>query len=115
METVLEKIGDIRILHLRGRLDVRAAAEFESLVKGLIAAGERTFVLDCQDLNHVSSAGLGAFISCGKLLEDRGAFVFAGCTSHIKALFEITGLSGRFRTCNTTQDALQALGCANAP
>ena len=110
METFQEKINNIRILHLRGRLDLAAAPQFEKLVKGLIADGERTFLLDCRDLTHVSSAGLGAFISCGKLLEDQGTFVFAGLSSRIEGLFEITGLTGMFRICKTKHDALKGLG-----
>ena len=34
METLVEKVGDVQILHLRGRLDLTAVAEFGIFVAG---------------------------------------------------------------------------------
>lgn len=110
METLQEKIGDVKVLHLRGRLDLDAAPEFESLVKGLIDSGETRIVLDCRDLKYVSSSGLGAFIACGKQLSFSGSMIFAGLSTHIESLFEMTGLAGIFTICKTKQDALSKLG-----
>ena len=112
METLEEKIGDVKVLHLRGRLDLAAAPGFESLVKALIGGGENKIVLECRDLKYVSSSGLAAFISCGKQLSNGGTLVFAGLNNHIESLFEMTGLAGLFTICKTKQDALRRLGAA---
>jgi anti-anti-sigma factor len=112
MEILEEKIGDIKVLHLRGRLDLAAAPEFESLVKGLIGGGETRIVLDCRDLKYVSSSGLGAFIACGKALSGDGLLVFAGLSNHIESLFEMTGIAGLFTLCKTKHDAIERLGAA---
>jgi anti-sigma B factor antagonist len=112
MEIVQEKIGSVRVLRLRGRLDLAAKPGFESLMKGLIEGGENRIVLDCQELKYVSSSGLGAFIVCGRQLAGSGELVFAGLSSHIESLFEMTGISGLFTLCKTEQDALAALGVA---
>jgi anti-anti-sigma factor len=113
METLEEKIGDVKVLHLRGRLDLVAAPEFENLVKSLMGVGERKFVLDCRDLKYVSSSGLGAFLSFGKELANEGTLVFAGLSHHVESLFEMTGMAGLFTICKTKQDALQRLGVAS--
>ena len=110
METLEEKIGDIKILHLRGRLDLAAAPEFEGRVKSLIGVGERKIVLDCRDLKYVSSSGIGAFITCGKELSGSGMLVFAGLNQHVESLFEMTGISRVFTVYKTKEDALQRLG-----
>lgn len=110
METLEEKIGDVKVLHLRGRLDFAAAPDFETQVKSLISAGESKIVLDCRDLKYVSSSGLGAFIACGKTLPGGGAIVFAGLSNHIESLFEMTGITGLFPMYKTKQDALRRLG-----
>jgi anti-anti-sigma factor len=110
METLEEKVGDVKVLHLRGRLDLAAAPQFENMVKGLIGGGERKIVLDCRDLKYVSSSGLGAFIACGKELMSGGALIFAGLNSHIESLFEMTGIASLFTVCKTKQDALRRLG-----
>jgi anti-anti-sigma factor len=110
METLEEKIGDVKVLHLRGRLDLAAAPGFESLVKSMIRAGETKIVIDCRDLHYVSSSGLGAFMACGKELGGDGALVFAGLSNHIESLLEITRIAGLFTICKTEQDALRRLG-----
>lgn len=112
METLQEKIGDVRVLHLRGRLDLDAAPQFQTLVKGLIDSGETRFVFDCRDLKYVSSSGLGAIVSCGKHLSFGGTLVFAGLSGHVESLFEMTGMAGLFPICKTKQDALVKLGVA---
>jgi anti-anti-sigma factor len=112
METLQEQIGDVKVLHLRGRLDFDSAPEFENLVKSLVLAGETRIVLDCRDLKYVSSSGLGAFIVSGKLLADRGSLVFAGLSNHLQSLFEMTHIADLFTICKTKQDALDKLSAA---
>ena len=109
METLEEKVGDIKVLHLRGRLDLAAAPEFERRVKMLIGAGEKKIVFDCRDLKYVSSSGLGAFIACGKELSNDGKLVFAGLNQHVESLFEMTGVSRVFTIYKTKEDALGRL------
>ena len=110
MEVLQEKVGDVKVLHLRGRLDLTAAPEFEGLVKSLMDGGETRIVLECKDLKYVSSSGLGTFISIGKQLAGGGSLVFAGLSSHLASLFEMTGLASIFSICQTKQDALTKLG-----
>jgi len=112
METLQAKIGDVSVLQLRGRLDLAAAPEFESLINSLIDSGENRIVLDCQELKYVSSSGLGAFIACGKRLSGTGALVFAGLSQHIESLFAMTGIASLFTICKTKQEALDELGAA---
>src|SRR5262245_4426716 len=104
METLEEKIGDVKVLHLRGRLDLAATPEFESRVKTLIGAGEKRIVLDCRDLKYVSSSGIGAFITCGKQLSKNGSLVFAALTHHVESVFEMTGISRVFTICKTKEE-----------
>lgn len=112
METLEEKVGDVKILHLRGRLDLAASPPFESLVKGLIAGGETKLVMDCHDLKYVSSSGLGALIACGKQLGENGSLVFAGLSSNIESLFEMTGIASLFTIVKTKEDALEKLSAS---
>jgi|SRR5271166_4462459 len=109
METLEEKVGDVQILHLRGRLDLVAAGEFGALLEGIINTGASKIVLDCRDLRYVSSSGLGAFIQVGKKLGAAGELVFAGLSDHVQELFEMTGLANLFQICGSKEDALRQL------
>ena len=110
METLLEKVGDVQILHLRGRLDLTASADFGALLDGIIKEGTTKIVMDCRDLKYVSSSGLGEFIAGGKKLGSAGKLVFASLNHHVQNLFEMTGIAPLFLICGTKEDALRALG-----
>ena len=110
METLLEKVGDVQVVHLRGRLDLAASPEFGRLMQQLIGAGESKIVLDCRDLKYVSSSGLGTFIAAGKGLGDNGKLVFAGLNNHLQNLFEMTGIAGLFDVCASKDDAVAKFG-----
>jgi anti-anti-sigma factor len=112
MEMLEEKIGDVKVLHLRGSLDLAVAREFEDRVKGLISAGENRFILDCRDLKYVSSTGIAAFVACGKQLAGTGKLVFAALTPHVASVFEVTGLIRVFTVVKNKKEALQQLGAA---
>jgi anti-anti-sigma factor len=64
--------GDILILRLRGSLNTVAAADFETQFQTLICGGARQFVLDCSELDRVSSAGLRTFMRVVRRLANAG-------------------------------------------
>jgi len=109
METLVEKVGDVQILHLRGRLDLSASEEFGRLLTGIISAGGKKIILDCRDLLYVSSSGLGAFIAGGKQLGPDGKLMFAAMNRHVQSLFEMTGIIDLFSVCGSKEDALRML------
>ena len=107
METIVETVGDVQVLHLRGRLDLTASPAFEVLLHNIISEGVTKIVLDCRDLQYVSSSGLGAFISGGKKLGPQGKLVFASLNRHVESVFQMTGLQQLFQACNSKEDALR--------
>jgi anti-anti-sigma factor len=109
METLVEKVNDIQILHLRGRLDLMAAREFGALLDGIIDGGGTKIVMDCRDLSYVSSSGLGAFISGGKKLGSHGKLVFSALNRHVQDLFEMAGIANLFQIYGSKEDALRQL------
>ena len=110
METLVEKVGDVDILHPRGRLDLRAADEFNTLLQRIISEGGTKIVIDCRDLQYVSSSGLGTFITGGKKLGSDGKLVFAALNLHVQTVFEMTGLANLFQICGSKEEALRQLG-----
>jgi anti-sigma B factor antagonist len=107
VETILEKIADVQILYLRGRLDLTAVAEFGALLQSVIKDGGTKIVVDCRELQYVSSSGLGTFISGGKLLGKDGKLVFSALNRHVQSVFEMTGIANLFQICGSKEDALR--------
>lgn len=64
--------GDILILRLKGSLNTVAAADFEAQFQRLISGGARQFVLDCSELDRISSAGLRTFLRVVRQLTNAG-------------------------------------------
>jgi anti-anti-sigma factor len=109
METVVEKVGDVRVVQLRGRLDLANSVEFGTLLQGFIGSGETKIVIDCRELKYVSSSGLGTFIAAGKSLGGNGKLVFAGLSTHLQSLFDMTGIANLFSICETKDEAIAKL------
>lgn len=107
METLVETVGDVQILHLRGRLDLTAVAEFGALMDGIISQGGNRIVIECRELQYVSSSGLGTFISGGKKVAPNGKLVFSSLNRHIQNVFEMTGMANLFAICGSKEDALE--------
>jgi anti-anti-sigma factor len=109
METLAETVGDIRVLHLRGRLDLAAADEFDALLHKVIDDGFTKIILDCRDLQYVSSSGLGAFISGAKKLGPSGTLAFAALNRHVQNVLDLTGIANLFSIYGSKEDALRQL------
>ena len=77
------------------------------MLQGIIGAGSTKIVIDCRDLQYVSSSGLGAFIAGGKKLGSGEKLVFAALNHHVSSLFEMAGVANLFRICGSKDDALK--------
>ena len=69
-----------RLLALRGRLDVRAAADVRLALADAVAAGEGDLVLDLSELTAVDATGLGVLV---------GAHRAAGRASRTLVLLDV--------------------------
>ena len=61
-----EANGTVQILRLTGSLDMYSFSRLESQINALFQQGRHQIVLDCQALDYIGSAGLGALIGFAK-------------------------------------------------
>jgi len=60
MEFIPHEIdGDVMILRAEGGLDASNASEFMKQVNAMTVGGFSRLIIDCVDLTHISSVGLG--------------------------------------------------------
>ena len=107
METQVEEVDGVQIVHPHGRLDLTKVAEFSALLQGLIEAGNTKIVLDCRNLEYISSAGLGAFVAAAKKLGPDHKLVFASFKQSVRNVFDMTGVANLFQICNSMEEALE--------
>jgi anti-anti-sigma factor len=96
------------IVAVSGRMDAVSAPDFEQTMAGHITAGTSRFVVDCQALEYVSSAGLRSFLSIAKALRTHnGELVIAGLREAVREVFEISGFVSIFAICDSAEAALE--------
>lgn len=79
-------------LKIIGRLDTTTAPELEATVDGCVA-GLKDLVMDCSELEYVSSAGLRVILKAQKLMNAQGTMKVMNVNETIMEVFEITGFA----------------------
>jgi anti-sigma B factor antagonist len=92
-----ESEGNIVILALEGRLDTLNFALLEKEMKLLIEKSQKNIVLDCLDLDYVSSSGLRILLKSLKLVDTvQGRFTICSLQPQIVQIFKISGFDHLF-------------------
>ena len=77
-------------LKLVGQLDTDTAPLMSSLIAQLRSAPPRVLILELQDLNYISSAGLRCVFQLKKLMKDEnGRFVISQPSPQVRKVFDI--------------------------
>ena len=79
-------------LKVSGRLDTMTAPELESVIKNSLD-GVDELVLDFENLEYISSAGLRVVLGARKAMGDSGSFAVKNLCSDVREIFDITGFS----------------------
>ena len=82
---------------LEGSLDTAAARETEEIMNPLNDVEGKDIIIDCTDLEYISSAGLRIFLSILQNVEEKGVHVYIkGVNAAVNDIFTITGFSNIF-------------------
>lgn len=80
-----------------GRLDTAASTKAAADMEPLMDNADKPIVLDCSDLEYISSSGLRLFLSLRKqTISKGGKVVISGMTPEVKQVFTITGFFSLF-------------------
>lgn len=98
------------IVTISGRLDTVTAPEYEKKIREMIANGNKDFVVDFEQLDYISSAGLRVLLLMAKLLKEKGGLVcFANVNGNIRSVFEMSGFAALFKMEHSVAEALATL------
>lgn len=110
MEIKEAHAGNALILRLVGRLDVSTATIFDARLKRA-GSDENRLVIDCSQLEYISSAGLRVFLVIGKRLKlVDGKMAVFGLSSSVRATFDQTGFSTLLPIFTDEATAVQSVG-----
>lgn len=108
MEVIEKRQDGISVVRLLGRLDSNTSPEFEEKLFGVIEDGERSVVVDFEELDYISSAGLRVLLKAAKELKrSEGKIVLCSMKDYIKEVFEIAGFVSLFPIVSSVGDAIK--------
>jgi anti-anti-sigma factor len=108
MEIETKKENGTTIVAIRGRMDAVTTPQIENRLGQLIEGGEKKLLVDLQQLDYISSAGLRALLSTAKRLKgEQGDLVFACLEGHVKEVFEMSGFYSIFKVFDSVETALE--------
>ena len=94
--TIEEQDGKI-VAILEGSLDTKAASETEKAMSPLNDVEGKDIIIDCTNLEYISSAGLRIFLGILQNAEEKGGHVYIkNINDKVRTIFTITGFSNIF-------------------
>ena len=97
MKTEIVENGSQVIAKFSGRLDTAAAVQTAEDVKPLLEAENKEIILDCTELEYISSSGLRIFLSIRKEAATHGSKVIVrNINADIRQVFMMTGFISLF-------------------
>lgn len=101
---------DILLITIRGALDTVAAYHLQEQVEALIENGQSKFLIDLEDLEHLSSAGVGLFSAIIlDLQRHHGRVVFINLSEQVYEILKLTNLLEIFTIASSLQEAIRLL------
>lgn len=105
----------IAIIHLEGFVDAHTAPQFETAIQSQLDAGNVCIIVDCSQLNYISSAGLGVFMSFVEEVRDQnGDIKISGLVPKVRHTFEILGFHDLFEMHEDLNAALASFSAAQS-
>ena len=98
MEVTINRQDDKTIVVFAGRLDTPSSLEVSNALEPVVADAKGTIVLDCKDLEYISSSGLRIFLTVRKAAAAQGGSVIVkGMRDAIRNIFMMTGFLNLFQ------------------
>lgn len=97
MNVTIQEEGNNYVVIFNGRLDTAAASKVEKEMQPLHDIEDHDFILDCSQLEYISSSGLRIFLSLLKAVKPKGSHVFiTGMSDTLRQIFAMTGFTNLF-------------------
>jgi anti-anti-sigma factor len=97
----------VAVCAVTGQLDTRASLDFERQLATDLKKAESCVLVDCRELDFITSAGLRVLLSLGKRLSaDGGCLALCSLTPATQQVFEVAGFNAIFPIRPNRGDAL---------
>ncbi len=109
MKITTDDRGEYKIIRVVGKVDAHTSGDFDSWVDQMITPPAMSVILDCSELDYISSAGLRVVLKILKLMKAHGYdFNLCAPQDHVKDVFDISGFATLVPVFNSLEDCLQS-------
>ena len=109
MEISEERINDIYLLVLSGRLDATCSAQLKDTVSAMIDAQKMKILIDLSAVHFIDSSGLGMLVACLRsAAKANGTLKITSLQESPKKLFEVTRLDRVFEIFDDRDSAIKS-------
>ncbi len=106
----VREVDGVAVLEPAGFINAHTVRQFESTLEELVEAGKYTILLNCRDLNYISSAGLGAIMGLIETVRENGGdILLSNLQENVYAIFDTLGFTQLYKVFDTEEEALQCL------
>lgn len=98
--------ADFHVIELSGDLDASSCLTLDEAISGAVKNNETKILVDCKELNYISSAGLGVFMSYLQEFENNKiSLVLFNLNQKVKKVFQILGLDELIKIVGSKEEA----------
>jgi anti-anti-sigma factor len=110
MQSTLERQSHAMVIELAGRLDAMTAPDLERRCDQCLLQGNTGLVIDCAELEYLSSAGLRSILSVVKKVKAvRGRLAVCCLRSMVDEVFTVSGFSTYIPVFASREEAIDAV------
>ena len=101
------KEGEIKVLKIKGALDVPNSEQLNTVMRESIGIGEAKIICDMSEVTYICSATIGVFYSKKEQADDaHGRIVIASPSEEVKNVFDTVNMSHVISITNTVKEAI---------
>ena len=94
MEITTTEMEDVKVLAIQGHLDTNTSPDAESAISALIDSSAQKLLINFEELEYISSAGLRVLLATAKKLKASGGDLKICCLNEtVQEVFDISGFS----------------------
>ena len=109
MEIDVKEVDGVNVVEFTGNLDTNTAPEAEHQINVLLASGAAKILVNFENLNYISSAGLRVLLATAKkMMTTGGSLKICSLNSTVQEVFDISGFNTILSVAANDADALAA-------
>ncbi|SLM32878.1 putative anti-sigma factor antagonist BtrV [Desulfamplus magnetovallimortis] len=103
-----DKKDGYSVVHVAGRIDTITAESLEDALMDILSEGEEKIILDLENVEYISSAGIRILVVITKQMYDSGE-LFCILSENAREIIEMAGVNTFVNICDTIAEAEAAI------